>query len=247
MNIGRNRFEYGYMMDRNTFKQIAEEINCDVCEKIDFKSGIRQEISGEQFNNGIILDVRWKKDVHFILRMNKWSGRCSCDVLRNRERVSGRYLGNKKDEKFLHSLQHLVNEIENGAFDNKKTESEKIAEIIRERNLTSCMNNTKWKEFIKAINEEMPVMIPCDYLTLFGTGPFFTEGFDDEHLGYKLKAIEWVRVKPKFYVSKYKGRLVEDDKELCDFEQEFLCLMDKYSIPYEYDSENEEYIIYGYK
>lgn len=109
------------------------------------------------------------------------------------------------------------------------------------------MNNTKWKEFIKAINEEMPVLIPCDYLTLFGSGPFFTAGFDDEHLGYKLKAIEWVKVKPKFYVSKHNGRLVEDDKELCDFEEEFLCLMDKYYIPYEYDSENEVYTIYGYK
>ena len=43
------------------------------------------------------------------------------------------------------------------------------------------------------------------------------------------------------------GRLVEDDKELCDFEEEFLCLMDKYYIPYEYDSENEVYTLYGYK
>lgn len=167
--------------------------------------------------------------------------------MRNGEQVSSSYWAKRNDETLLRKIQLLVNEIENGDFDHKKTESEKIAEIIRDRKLTACMNNTKWKEFIKAINEEMPVLIPCDYLTLFGSGPFFTAGFDDEHLGYKLKAIEWVKVKPKFYVSKHNGRLVEDDKELCDFEEEFLCLMDKYYIPYEYDSENEVYTIYGYK
>lgn len=247
MNMGRNRFEYGHIIDQNTFEQTAEEIKRKVCEKINFKNGILQEINEVQFNNGIILDARWKKDVHFILCVNRWSGKYLYYVLRNGEQVSCSYWAKKNDEKLLHSIQLLVNEIENGDFDRKKTESEKIAEIIRDRKLTACMNNTKWKEFIKAINDEMPVLIPCDYLTLFGTGPFFTEGFDDEHLGNKLKAIEWVKVKPKFYVSKYKGRLLEDDKELCDVEQEFLCLMDKYSIPYEYDSENEEYTIYGYK
>lgn len=247
MSIGRNRFEYGHIIDQNTLEQTADEIKREVCERIDFKNGIIREINEVQFKNGIILDVRWKEDVHFILRVNRWSGRYSYYVLRNGEQVSSSYSTKKNDEKLLHSIQLLVNEIENGDFDHKKTESEKIAEIIRDRNLTACMNNTKWQEFIRAINEEMPVLIPCDYMTLFGTGPFFTEGFDDEHLGYKLKAIEWVKVKPKFYARKYNGRLVKEDEELCDFEQEFLGLMDKYSIPYEYDGENEEYSIYGYK
>lgn len=247
MSVGRNRFEYGCYMDGDTFKQTAEEIRCNVCEKIDFKNGIIQKISDDRFNNGIILDIRWKKDVRFILFLNRWSKKCLYYVVRNGEQVSNCYFAKKNDGEFLNSIQRLVNEIENGDFDHKKTESEKIAEIIKARNLTACMNNTKWKEFIKAVNEEMPVLMPCDYLTLFGTGPLFADGFDDEHLGYKLKAIEWVKVKPKFYISKYRGRLVEDEKELCDVEQEFLYLMDKYSIPYEYDSENEIYIIYGYK
>jgi len=247
MNMERNRFEYGHIIDQNTFEQTAEEIKREVCEKINFKNGILREINEVQFNNGIILDVRWKKDVHFVLCVNRWSGKYLYYVLRNGEQVSSSYWAKRNDETLLCKIQLLVNEIENGDFDHKKTESEKIAEIIRDRKLTACMNNTKWKEFIKAINEEMPVLISCDYLTLFGSGPFFTAGFDDEHLGYKLKAIEWVKVKPKFYVSKHNGRLVEDDKELCDFEEEFLCLMDKYYIPYEYDSENEVYTIYGYK
>ena len=86
------------------------------------------------------------------LCINRWSGECLYYVLRNGEQVSNCYFAKKNDEKFLHSIQHLVDEIENGDFDHKKTESEKIAEIIRTRNLTACMNNTKWKEFIKAIS-----------------------------------------------------------------------------------------------
>lgn len=247
MSRERNRFDYGCFMEENIFKQMSEEIKRDVLEKIDFKNGIVQEIREDKLNSGYILDIRWKKDVHFILCINRWSGKCLYYVLRNGEQVSSSYISKKSEDKFLDSIQRLVNEIDNGDFDHKKTESEKIAQIIRARNLTGCMNNTKWKEFIKAINEEMSVLIPCDYLTLFGSGPFFVNGFDDEHLGYKLKAIEWVKVRPKFYVSKHIGRLIDAEKELYDVEQEFLDLMNKYSIPYEYDSENEIYTIFGYK
>jgi len=67
MNMERNRFEYGHIIDQNTFEQTAEEIKREVCEKINFKNGILREINEVQFNNGIILDVRWKKDVHFVL------------------------------------------------------------------------------------------------------------------------------------------------------------------------------------
>ena len=67
MNMERNRFEYGHIIDQNTFEQTAEEIKREVCEKINFKNGILREINEVQFNNGIILDVRWKKDVHFLI------------------------------------------------------------------------------------------------------------------------------------------------------------------------------------
>lgn len=75
MNMERNRFEYGHIIDQNTFEQTAEEIKREVCEKINFKNGILREINEVQFNNGIILDVRWKKDVHFVLCVNRWSGK----------------------------------------------------------------------------------------------------------------------------------------------------------------------------
>ena len=40
MNMERNRFEYGHIIDQNTFEQTAEEIKREVCEKINFKNGI---------------------------------------------------------------------------------------------------------------------------------------------------------------------------------------------------------------
>lgn len=243
----RNRFEYGCFMDEEKFSEIAEKIKKEVFEKIDFKNGVVQEVNEEKRNIGYVLDVRWKRGVHLILCVNRWHGTCSYYAERNGEPVSSNYYDKKMGEKFFKSVQNLVDEIDNGDFDHKKTESERIADIIKERHLTGCMNNTKWKEFIKVINEELSVTIPCDYLTLFGSGPLFINGFDDEHLRYKLKAIEWVKVKPKFYISKQRGRLLDDEKVLCDVEQEFLDLMNKYSIPYEYDSEDEIYTIYGYK
>ena len=59
-------------------------------------------------------------------------------------------------------------------------------------------------------------------------------------MGYKLLIVNPGSTSTKIGV-------YEDEKELCDVEQEFLCLMDKYSIPYVYDRENEMYTIYGYK
>lgn len=44
MNMERNRFEYGHIIDQNTFEQTAEEIKREVCEKINFKNGILREM-----------------------------------------------------------------------------------------------------------------------------------------------------------------------------------------------------------
>ena len=91
MSIGRNRFEYGHIIDQNTLEQTADEIKREVCERIDFKNGIIREINEVQFKNGIIWDVRWKEDVHFILRVNRWSGRYSYLLVLNK--AAGGFLG----------------------------------------------------------------------------------------------------------------------------------------------------------
>ena len=50
-----------------------------------------------------------------------WGGRYYYVVSRNGEKVSASYRSNKLDEKFFKSFQKLVDEIENGDFDKKKS------------------------------------------------------------------------------------------------------------------------------
>lgn len=238
-------------MNNEDYINLVESISKQVLDKIDFKRGIVQECNDEMRKNGCVLDVRWKMNVHIILYMNRFQGSCWYYVERNGEKVSPSYYSRKFDDQIFHSLQHLVNEVDNGDFNYKKTISEKIAEIIHERQLTSYMNNTKWKEFIHAMTEEMSIEIPCEYKTLLEENRdslSFCTGYDIESFNfYYFKSIEWVKVKPKFYERKRRGKLIEDAKIYHDAEQEFLDLMNKYSIPYEYDEVNEAYTIYGYK
>lgn len=222
-----------------------------ILDKVDFKSGIIQNISKDKQEIGCILDIKWKRNVHFVLYLNKWNGCFWYWSERNGEKVSPSHMWRKIDDSFLKSVQHIVHEIENGAYNTKRTINEQIAEIIQRRQLTSNMNNTKWIEFISAMNDEISIKPPYGYKALFDEDEdklFFDRHYDRENFnGYHFKSIEWVMVKPKFYECKYRGRLIEDEKIYYDVEQEFIKLMKKYSIPYEYDDVKELYIIYGYK
>lgn len=239
------------MMNHEEYINLVESVSEQVLDRIDFKRGIVQECGTEMREKGYALDVRWKMNVHLILYINRWNGSCWYYVERNGEQVSISHHGRKYDDKFFHFLQHLVNEADNGDFNYKKTISERIAEIIHERQLTSYMNDTKWKEFVHAMDEEMSIEVPYDYKTLFEENRddlSFGNGYDIESFNwYQFKSIEWVKVKPKFYEYKHRGMLIEAEEIYHDAEQEFLDLMNKYSIPYEYDEENEVYTIYGYK
>lgn len=63
-------------------------------------------------------------------------------------------------------MQRMIDEIESGKYNNKKTEKEKVKTIVEERNLTSFMNHTKWKELIDSIMDEMRE-ITIKYKTVF--------------------------------------------------------------------------------
>lgn len=239
-------------MEYNEITELEEKIRTEILNRIDFKNGVLQEISNAERKAGRLLDVRWKRNVHFILHINRWNNNAFWYyAMRNGEMVSGSRYTRKLDDAFFHSVQHLVNEIDAGSFNSKKTVSDRIYEIIQERQLTSCMNDTKWKEFVHAMAEEMPIEIPYDYKTLFEETREklqFDTHYDNESFNwYHFKSIEWVKVKPKFYEHRHRGLLVEDEKIHHDTEQEFLELMDKYSIPYEYDKTNGLYTIYGYR
>lgn len=232
--------------------QSLEEMKTVIIENINFRSGVIEESIRKVPWYKIILDVRWKGNVHLeVYDRGGWSGRYCYTVSRNGERVSASYRSNKPDEKFFKSLQKLVDEIENGDFDKKKTHSEQVMEIVQKRNLTSYMNQTKWKEFLHAMTEEMSITIPYDYKTLFEDSRenlLWGTSYDIESFNYyDFKSFEWVKVKPRFEEHIHQGRIMDDKIVRHDVEAEFLALMDKYKIPYEYDSAEDLYVIYGYK
>lgn len=233
------------------FTQSLEEMKAIIIENINFRSGVVEESAEKESWYKIILDVRWKGNVH--LGVHYTGSGYRYEVSRDGEAVSAYYRSNKLDEKFFKSFQKLVDEIENGDFDKKKTHSEQVMEIVHKRNLTSYMNQTKWKEFLHAMTEEMPIEnVPYDYKTLFednhetlfwGRSSYDIESFNY----YDFKSIEWVKVKPRFEEHIHQGRIMDDKIVQYDVETEFLALMDKYHIAYEYDSAEDLYVIYGYK
>lgn len=221
-----------------------EQMIKKITEKIDFRNN-NIKITPEQ------IEVCYKFNVNLILYFFKQNKNIWYYVTRNNEQISCTYTAKKIDDGFFKSLQHLVSEIKNGDFNHKKTESEKISEIICKRQLVSYMNNTKWNEFVYAMSKEMPIAVPYDYKTLFEED-YHDELFDvlydrESFNNYNFKSIEWVKVRPRFYESIYKGMLIPDEKILHDATNEFISLMKKYSIPYEYNESDKIYIIYGYK
>lgn len=222
------------------------ELIKQIKEKIDFGSGILQTTD----NTNRIIDVKWKHNVHFII--DSFNGILWYYVTRNGEQVSHTYTATarKIDDIFFRSVQYIVNDIRDGKFNFKKTRSDIIKEIINERQLVSYMNNTKWKEFVHAMDEEMPCNVPFDLKTLFEDDHFelYDRFYDSECFNnYDFQSIEWVKVKPVFSEYKFRGMLIPDEEIPYDVTEEFVDLMKKYSIPYEYDEINKLYIIYGYK
>lgn len=229
--------------------QTFNDIKTAIIRNVDFKNGVISNTVEDILAPGLCIDVCWKGNIHFQF-YNIWN-RFHYAVMKDKEPVSSRYYVTRIDEKLFRSIQKLVNAIENGDYNNKKTQSELIADIILRRGLTSCMNETKWREFLYAMTEEMSLFVPYDYKTLFeAEHPDLLWGtaYDIESFNYyHFKSIEWVKLKPKFAEHIYKGRLIDDDIIYHDVEKEFISLMEKYNIPYEYNQSEEVYVIYGYK
>lgn len=117
-------------MNDEDYTNLVVSVSKQVLDKMNFKHGIVQVCSDEMRKKGLALDVRWKMNVHLILYINRWSGSCWYYVERNGERISPSRYGRKYDDQFFHFLQHLVNEVDNGDFNHKKTISKKIVELI---------------------------------------------------------------------------------------------------------------------
>lgn len=236
-------------MDKEDYRTLTEQIRPLLLKRMDFKEGVVLEMNEEAMQQGRVLDVCWKGNIHFVLEMY------SIDfgwyfAERDGEMVSCIHRVSKFDEQFYRAVQHFLGEINQGDFDHKQTVSEQVIQIIEERQLTSYMNNTKWKEFLHVMTEELSVKVPYAFRTLFDVDGRNDDCFDTCYCqecfnGYHFKSLEWVKVKPVFCERKHRGRLIADEEIWYDLEEEFVENMKKYSIPYEV--EDGIYTIYGYR
>ncbi|MDR2889796.1 MAG: hypothetical protein LBV33_08185 [Lachnospiraceae bacterium] len=138
----------------------------------------------------------------------------------------------------------------------RKTRKEKILEIISNRHMYSCMNNTKWNE-LKAGIAQLPFCPPYIMKTVDGEPPEVPFDEDVWYLGdwgleidgclssdiyaTPFYAIEWIIVRPRY--TKHQGRLLPD--KLIDETDLFVKLLEQCNIPYH--EENGSYVIYGYQ
>ena len=92
-------------------------------------------------------------------------------------------------------MQSLIDEAESGKYNNKKTLSDRIQDVVQQRKLTSYMNNTKWREMLDDFIEIPQLSIM--YKTLFDeiNPEFFWSVIDDEYLGHmNMAVIEWFKI-----------------------------------------------------
>ena len=143
----------------------------------------------------------------------------------------------------------MIDEIEAGKYKHKKTLSEKIAETVQGRNLTSYMNNTKWRELLYSLEEQIPE-INIQYKTLFeDKGPDCFWGLcGDEYICHmNYAAIEWMKISQFITDEKRIGRLIAPGIIRFDQKQQLIDIFERYNIPFDYDAEDKYFTVYGYK
>lgn len=223
-------------------------------EKLDFLDGVVQEFvptNNEECTGIVALDVKWKSSVHFIYYQTLW---CGCYyVMRNNGEVSSTYhVRNMKDDLII-NIQRLVNDINSGRYDNKLTPYEINLKLIREKGLSSYMNNTKWNKvvnIIRTIEEKTGKDIPIMYKCISDTeNPihYWSLRVDEIFRKDLYKYIEWFKIQPVVYNYENLGYLLEPKITKYDYTSMFLDMINDTNVYYEYLEEEEAYIIYGYR
>lgn len=228
------------MLNRKDVKKILTE-------KLQYKNGTIEKIEEDNLDDSyshLVYRISWKGGMSFSVYLGPtylWYY-----VERNGESLDQRGTG-KLDDPVLSMMQNMICEIENGKYKTKKTMSERLAKIIQDRQLTSCMNDTKWKELFSSIEKSEDII---QYKTLWDevAPEVYWCLLGDEELDYmKTSWIEWLKIRGHIEKTFRSGRLMEPKVEKTDIHDKVEDVLKKYSIPYEYDPEEDCYVIYGYR
>ncbi len=218
--------------------------------KLTIKSGIIQNLTKSDLADNVLLCVRWKGGLTLTLSYQwqyYWILVEKDDSIFQSVRIG-------KEKHLISKLQQVLCDIEYGRFARSKSMAERVAEIVQKRQLTSCMNNTKWNRFREAMIYEMPFCPPYEIKTLFDEETAFIANFiasdiwyqgdydEEDFVDCNYKIIEYLAVKPKYY--ERTGGLLVETKILHSAEETFVQLIKNYHIPYQ--KSGDAYIIYGY-
>ncbi|MCR5327898.1 MAG: hypothetical protein K6E12_03445 [Saccharofermentans sp.] len=194
-----------------------------------------------------IFQIKWPGNIAFTVCENKRFGWFY--VERNHQVVSSVFhYRNTPDSRDIGIMQNLIDEADAGKYNNKKTLSERIRDEIELRHLTSCMNNTKWREMLDDISEIPDLTI--SYKSLFDeTEPESSWKIsEDEHLRYmKLSEIEWFKINDVTRRCSRKGLLLDPEISEEKIKDKIEGILQKHSIYYEYEEDTGVFTVFGYK
>ena len=194
-----------------------------------------------------VFQVKWPGKIAFTVRGNQNYGWFY--VERNQQQASSVFHYRKSpDLRTVGIMQNLIDEAEAGKYSNKKTLSDRIRDVIQQRNLTSYMNNTKWHEMLRDIAEIPNLSIR--YKSLFDeTDPEISWHItDDEYLRYmNLSEIEWFKIDDVTREYSRKGLLLDPEVTEENVKDKIERILEKHSIYYEYESDSGVFTVFGYK
>lgn len=226
-----------------------------LCNSLDARSGIIQpKIEAADGESSVLFQISWHGGVNFYVV--GWNHFGWYFAGRKGEQLSGIQGNYKKiNDTVIAGMQRIIDEIESGKYNGKKTESEKIKDIVQQRQLVSYMNNTKWRELIDAINQiaGFREQLQIKYKTVFDEADpeFYWTVSGDEYFEHDNHAkIEWLKIRggiPKTD-NERRGRLLPPTPtEWLDGSDKIAEILQKYSIDYEYDEAENVFTIYGYR
>ncbi len=218
---------------------------------VDFGSGVIQELSHKDLENGISLRVQWENNIILEIINDKYS-RQRLAISKHDSILKSVFL--RKSQSLHKIIMQAVRSIEKGDYLRAKSIREMTAEIISSRNLTSYMNDTKWKEFRKAMLYEMPFPPPYEMKTLFESDSYVNTFTASEPLctgdysletfaGGNYKIIEYITVKPFYY--ECQGGQLSYKRIFHTADNIFWNILNKYNIYYE--KINDSCYIFGYR
>ena len=103
-------------------------INDILCEKLNPRSGVIK-ISSSKHDDRIYFDISWEGDFHFIV--TGWVHYGWYYVQRDKQCISPSYVYQRIDDRALSVIQHIIDEIENGKYNNKKLKKKKLNRFLK--------------------------------------------------------------------------------------------------------------------